>query len=260
MSPPAATVLQLPLWIDLLAVVGGALAGALFAVREKLDLIGVLAIAVVMGLGGGIVRDILLSVQPVALTNVWYLPTAIASAFVGFLFATIFRRFGRSFGLLNAISLGLFTVVGVEKALLFGLPKTSAVVVGVAAAAGGGVLRDLLSGHPPEIVRQGPWNATAAAGGGTLYCLLAGLGVARGWVEAATIVLTAGLRIASVQRGWETPTPIDITPALSRPLRQNLPMPRPWRRRRADTGGASTEVDVTTEAPSAEPGQDGSHD
>lgn len=60
--------LQVPLWIDLAAVVVGALAGAGVAVRERLDAVGVLLLAVVIGLGGGIVRDLLLGLRPVAVT------------------------------------------------------------------------------------------------------------------------------------------------------------------------------------------------
>jgi uncharacterized membrane protein YeiH len=223
-------VLELPLWIDLTAVVAGALAGAVFAVRERLDVIGVLSIAVVMGLGGGIVRDLLLSVRPVALTNPAYLPTAFAAALVGLVLAPLVRRMTHVFTLLDGISLGLFTVVGVEKGLLFDLPRTSAVVVGVAAACGGSVLRDLLSGHPPEIVRRGPWNATAAAAGAIAYCLLSVAGAPIGWCETVTIVLTTGLRLLSVYRGWETPLPRDLAPSLTRPLRANREALRPWRR------------------------------
>jgi len=88
--------LQVPLWIDLSAVVIGALAGAGVAARERFELIGALLLAVVMGLGGGIVRDLLLGVRPVAVTSRYYL-----------------------------LSVGLFTIVGVERpcstaALCFG--------------------------------------------------------------------------------------------------------------------------------------------
>ncbi len=212
-------ILQLPLWIDLTAVVVGALSGAVFAVRARFDLIGVLAIALVLGLGGGIVRDLLLSIRPVALTSTAYLPTVFAAAAVGFLFASSLHRFRSALVLLDALSLGLFTVVGVEKALLVGLPGASAVLVGVAAATGGGVLRDLLSGRPPEVVRRGPWNAAAALAGSLCFVLIDHLDVVRLWPEAAAIVLTVALRLLSVYRGWETPLAYDLGPALRRGTR-----------------------------------------
>jgi uncharacterized membrane protein YeiH len=85
--------LQVPLWIDLTAVVVGALAGAGIAARERFDLIGALLLAVVMGLGGGIVRDLLLGLRPVAVTSRYYLPTA-AAAVAGFVFTSLLRRWG----------------------------------------------------------------------------------------------------------------------------------------------------------------------
>ena len=71
--------LQLPLWIDLLAIGSGALAGAANALRERFDIIGVLLIAILMGLGGGIIRDLLLGLRPVAVSNQAYLITAVAA-------------------------------------------------------------------------------------------------------------------------------------------------------------------------------------
>jgi Glycine transporter len=132
--------LQVPFWIDLTAVVVGALAGASVAARQRLDAFGALLLAVVMGLGGGIVRDLLLGLRPAAVTSPYYLPTVAAAALAGFLFASLVRRFERTFAVLDAISVGLFTVVGVEKSLLYDLPYVSAIFIGVSAAVGGGLL------------------------------------------------------------------------------------------------------------------------
>jgi uncharacterized membrane protein YeiH len=62
------------------------------------------------------------------------------------------------------MSVGLFTIVGVEKALLYDLPYVSAIFIGVSAAVGGGLLVDPIAGRPVEVIRRGPWNATAALG------------------------------------------------------------------------------------------------
>jgi hypothetical protein len=86
--------LQVPLWIDLAPVVVGALAGAGVAARQRFDVVGALLLAVVMGLGGGIIRDLLLGLRPVAVTSRYYLPTVAAAALAGFLFTSLMRRFG----------------------------------------------------------------------------------------------------------------------------------------------------------------------
>jgi uncharacterized membrane protein YeiH len=154
--------LQMPLWIDLTSVVIAALAGAAVAVEERLDLVGGILLAVIMGLGGGIIRDLLLGLRPVAVTNHYYLPTVTVAALAGYLFASLLRRFGTPFIVLDAMATSLFTVAGVEKALLYDLPYVSAIFIGVAAGVGGGLFVDLVAGHPVGVVRRGPRNATPA--------------------------------------------------------------------------------------------------
>jgi uncharacterized membrane protein YeiH len=201
--------LQVPLWIDLTAVVVGALAGAGVAVRERFDVIGGLLLAVVMGLGGGIVRDLLLGLRPVAVTSRYYLPT-VAAALAGFLLAGLVRRFGTMFVVLDALSVGLFTVVGVEKALLYDLPYASAIFIGVAAAVGGGLLVDLIAGRPVEVAHRGPWNATAALAGASAYAATAALGAPTGVSQATRFAVVVAMRLASLRWGLQNPQPADL--------------------------------------------------
>lgn len=207
--------LQLPLWIDLAAVVVGALAGAGVAVRERFDLVGGLTLAVVMGLGGGILRDILLGLRPVAVTNPAYLPTVAAVALSGYLFTHTLQvtvaRLTPVLVLLETFSIGLFTIVGVEKALLYRLPYPASIFIGVCAAVGGGLLVDVISGRPVQIVRSGPWNASAALAGGCVYAVTAFLGAPTGVSEVATFLVVVGMRLASLRWGLQTPVPQDLS-------------------------------------------------
>jgi uncharacterized membrane protein YeiH len=212
--------LQVPLWIDLAAVVVGALAGAGVAVRERFDIVGVLLLAVVMGLGGGIIRDLLLGLRPVAVTNRYYLPTVAVAALAGFLFTSLMRRFGTTIVVLDALSVGLFTIVGVEKALLYDLPYISAIFIGVAAAVGGGLLVDLISGRPVGVVHRGPWNATAALVGGSVYAATAALGTPTGVSQAAAFIVVVAMRLASLRWGLQTPLPTDLGQKLTPRRRQ----------------------------------------
>ncbi len=207
--------LQVPLWIDLTAVVVGALAGAAIAARERFDIVGALLLAVVMGLGGGIIRDLLLGLRPVAVTSRYYLPTAAAAAVAGYLFSSLVRRFGGIFVVLEAMSVGLFTVVGVEKALLYDLPYVSAIFVGVSAAVGGGVLVDLIAQRPVEVVHRGPWNATAALVGASVYAASAAAGAATGVSQDVTFAVVVGMRLAALRWGLHTPVPADVSHKLT---------------------------------------------
>ena len=202
--------LQVPLWIDLTAVVVGALAGASVAARQQMDAFGALLLAVIMGLGGGIVRDLLLGLRPIAVTNRYYLPTVAAAALAGFLFASLVRRFERTFALLDAMSVGLFTIVGVEKALLYDLPYVSAIFIGVAAAVGGGLLVDLVAGRPVEVIHRGPWNATAALVGASGYAAAAAADTPTGVSQAIGFLLVVMMRLAALRWGLRNPLPADV--------------------------------------------------
>ncbi|HEY3436178.1 MAG TPA: TRIC cation channel family protein [Actinotalea sp.] len=222
--------LQLPLAVDLTAVVVGALAGASVAVRDRLDVVGGLLLAVAMGLGGGIIRDVLLGQLPVALSSHAYLPTVAVAAISGLVFASLLHRLGRVVAVLDAFALALFTVVGVEKALLANLPAGSAVFVGVSAAVGGGIIVDLLAGRPVAVVRRGPWNATAALVGASVYLLSSSLGVPSRVCEAIGFVVIAGMRIVSLRWGVQNPESVDVIAAI--PVRRRGD-PRPPPRRPA---------------------------
>lgn len=206
--------LQLPLWIDLVAVGVGALAGAAVAVREDLDVVGGLLLAVAMGTGGGIVRDVLLGIAPVALTSNAYLPTAALTALIGFFFATLLQRVGGLILVLDALSIGMFTIVGVEKALLHGTTHPAAVFVGVCAAIAGGMLTDAILGRPAAVAHRGPWNATASIAGAAVYVVTDLLGAPTPVSEAVAFVVVVAMRLAAVRWGLRNPGPLDLTRGL----------------------------------------------
>ena len=207
--------LHVPLWIDLAAVVVGALAGAAIAAREELDVFGALLLAVVMGLGGGIVRDLLLGVRPVAVTSPYYLPTVAVAALVGLLFNSLMRRLRAIFVVLEALSDGLFTIVGVGKALYYNLPYVSAIFVGVCAAVGGGILADLLAGRPAAVIKRGPWNATAALVGAGVYVTADALHVGIGVSQAVAFLVVVAMRLSSLRWDLQTPFPPDVAQRLN---------------------------------------------
>jgi uncharacterized membrane protein YeiH len=203
-----------PLWMELTAIVAGALAGAVFGASRGLDAVGIGAMAVVGGLGGGVLRDILLGTRPLALGNPAYLYTVIAAGLVGMFFGSLVDRLRFLVAGVDAIALGLFTTVGVSRALLFDLPPVSAIMLGVVTGIGGGLLRDVLVGDsPPHAFRRDAPYASAALAGASLY---AGLVI---WTEIpddlialASMALVVLIRAIGVWRGWVTPGSVDLTP------------------------------------------------
>ncbi|HEX2073319.1 MAG TPA: TRIC cation channel family protein [Geodermatophilus sp.] len=208
----AAETLRVPPAVDLAAIVVGALTGGLLAAREGFAVSGVLLLAVTGGLGGGLIRDVLLAAgPPVALTNPAYLPTVAVTAAVTFFFSGWLSRLTGLLVVLDAVTLGFFTVIGAQKAQLAGMPSASVVFIGTLTAVGGAVLRDMLLAQRADIVEPGPYNAVAALiGAGALTVLAGPLGLEPIPVAAVVIVLVAALRVLSVWRGWEAPVAVDL--------------------------------------------------
>jgi uncharacterized membrane protein YeiH len=208
----AADALRVPAAVDLAAIVIGALTGGLLAAREGFAVSGVLLLAVSGGLGGGLIRDILLGdLPPVALTNKAYLPTVAITAGVTFYFSGWLSRLTGLLVVLDAVTLGFFTVIGAQKAQLVGLPSASVVFIGTLSAGGGAVIRDVLLAQRADIVQPGPYNAVAALIGAAALTVLAGpVGLDPLPVAAIVIVLVAALRVLSVWRGWEAPVAVDL--------------------------------------------------
>jgi uncharacterized membrane protein YeiH len=204
--------LRVPAAIDLAAIIVGALTGGLLAAREGFAVSGVLLLAVSGGLGGGLIRDVLLAHgPPVALTNPAYLPAVAITAAVTFFFSGWLSRLTGLLVVLDAATLGLFTVIGAQKAQLAGLPSASVVFIGTLTAVGGAVIRDVLLAQRADIVQPGPYNAVAALIGAAALTVLAGpLDLAPLAVAAVVIVLVTGLRLLSVWRGWEAPVAVDL--------------------------------------------------
>jgi uncharacterized membrane protein YeiH len=208
----AADALRIPAAVDLAAIVVGALTGGLLAAREGFAVSGVLLLAVSGGLGGGLIRDVLLAEgPPVALTNEAYLPTVAITAAVTFFFSGWLSRLTVLLVVLDAVTLGFFTVIGAQKAELAGLPSASVVFVGTVTAVGGALIRDVLLAQRAEIVQPGPYNAVAALIGASVLTVLAGpLALDPLPVAATVIALVALLRVLSVWRGWEAPVAVDL--------------------------------------------------
>jgi uncharacterized membrane protein YeiH len=211
-------IVKLPLYLDLAAVFLGGLSGSLHAVRRGFAVTGLVALAIAAGLGGGILRDILLqNGPPVALTDPWYLPTVLVAAGIGFFFGSVVNRFTKPLILMDAVWLGLYAVVGAQKALGLGFSGFSAILVGAITATGGSVLMDVLAGDQPELVRPGPIGHFGAVIGAVLYVVM------HKWLDVAslvsmivTVVVVFAVRVAALRFGIQVPTALDLPRTINR--------------------------------------------
>ena len=143
------------------------ISGGLAAVRARLDLLGVVVLATVVALAGGVTRDLLIGTPPATVRDWRYLAAGVAGL-VCFFAGSALERFERSVMLFDAVGLSLFAVTGATKALQFGLGPAQAVLLGTVTGVGGGMLRDLLLGEIPTVLREGLYAVPAMLGAAVL--------------------------------------------------------------------------------------------
>lgn len=193
--------------LDLTGVAVFAVSGAIAAGRRGMDVIGVIALAVVTAIGGGTIRDVLLNRHPIFwLADPAYLIVIVASALITVSYAR-WRPAPRGTLLIaDALGLALFSVIGAQIAEASGLPAVSGVLLGTVTGTAGGVVRDVLSAEVPLLFRGGNIYASAAIAGTTAYFLLEQLGVPRGTASSAAMLVIAALRFAAIWLGLKLPT------------------------------------------------------
>jgi uncharacterized membrane protein YeiH len=140
------------------------LSGGMAGVRARLDLFGVVVLAVVVGLAGGVTRDLLIGVPPTTFRDWRYLAVAGGAGLVTFLAHPLLSRIGRPIDVLDAAGLAVFCVTGASTALDHGLAAASAVILGAITGIGGGILRDILVGQIPTVLREGLYAIPALIG------------------------------------------------------------------------------------------------
>ena len=194
--------------LELLGVFGVGLPGALAAARKQLDALSLLILAAAAGLGGGILRDVLIGAVPPVGVSDWRLLTAAAAAgVVTFFFHHRVARIERAVLYLDAAGLGLFAVAGTLKALQLGTSPLTAVIVGVLTGVGGGVIRDLLAGEPPRLFAEREWYATPAILGAAAFAAAWTADVQGPLVTWGSVLVVVALRLLALHRSWEMPAP-----------------------------------------------------
>jgi uncharacterized membrane protein YeiH len=205
--------LGLPAWTQLAAVGVGAVSGAVYAAKRGFDAVGVLVLAVAEGLGGLLLRDTLLQTgTSVALLDGRYLLVAAVAAVVGFFFAGLVDRLEGVILVLDAVALGFFCTVGADSALGISLSPIAAVFIGTVTAVGGLVLRDLLAGDAPRVLRPGVFTAAAAFFGALAFVLLQTLtSIPSGQAQILAMVVVFAVRLLAVRLEWRTRAASEIS-------------------------------------------------
>jgi uncharacterized membrane protein YeiH len=191
--------------LDLAGTFVFAISGTATAADKKFDLFGAFVIALVTAVGGGTLRDVLIgSAPPAWMRDMNYLLVVGLAVPTSWFFRNTIRKLRHTLFLFDAIGIGLFTILGLQKTLAAGLSPVVAVMMGTFSAVFGGVLRDVLCNETPLIFRKEIY-ATACIAGGVLYLLLDRLGLEYHVNVAATVAFIIGVRVLAVKRGWGLP-------------------------------------------------------
>jgi uncharacterized membrane protein YeiH len=194
--------------IELSGVFVGALSGGLAAVRKQFDIFGVLVLAWAAGLGGGLLRDLLIgATPPVGISDWRFISVACLAGVVMYFFNPRLERARRMILVLDAGALALFAVSGTLKALELGLNGVAAVSAGIITGIGGGVLRDLLIGEVPVVLHERQLYAVPAVVGAALTAVLWATGVLTVLTALASVLVVFALRVAALRFRLQAPGP-----------------------------------------------------
>jgi len=191
--------------LDLLGTFVFALSGGAAGVRRQLDMFGLFVVSFAAGNLGGVIRDLLIgSIPPAAIQDWRYAAVSLLAGVAAFLWYPAIRKRHRHILVLDAAGLALFAVSGTQKALDFGMNPLTAPLLGMLTGIGGGIVRDLLVGEVPWVLRSELYAVAALAGAlvivaGHLLSLPATLATAVG------AALCFGLRLLAIRRGWTLP-------------------------------------------------------
>lgn len=194
-------------YFDLLAVLLFSISGSLAAIQKKFDFIGVFIVAFFSSVGGGLIRDAIFiqGGPPLVVTSSNYLLVILIGFAVSMFFYRSLSKMVMTMKLVDAISLGMYSVVGASAALRAELVPIAAVLVGMFNAVGAGLIRDVLIGETPIIFKPGRFYAGAAIVGSSLFTLLYGaLSIDETLAALIAIVSTFLVRVLSVRFDWRT--------------------------------------------------------
>jgi len=192
--------------LDLAGTFAFAISGAMLAVQKKMDIFGVLVLAFVTAVTGGIVRDLVIGAVPPDAFRDWHmLALAAIAGLLCFFGAPILERFSYPVQLFDAAGLGIFAVSGTQKALQFGIDPVMAGALGVITGIGGGVLRDVLAARAPTVLHTDVY-AVAAIAAVVVVLAAHAFGVQITVVTFPAVGLCFFLRVMAIYRGWSLPS------------------------------------------------------
>lgn len=190
---------------DFIGTFAFAISGVRLAARKHFDLFGAYVVGFVTAVGGGTIRDLCLGMTPFWMQDISYAVITALALLVTIAFRRWIVRLDYTFFMFDAIGLGLFTVVGLEKTLMAGFPMWVALIMGCITGAAGGMLRDIFINEIPLIFRKDIY-AMACFGGGLIYWICARLGAPSPVPQIVAALSVILIRVVCVHFGISLPS------------------------------------------------------
>lgn len=200
----SANLFRLVQFFDILAAVVFAVSGALVASRKGMDVMGFIWLAVITGVGGGTVRDLILNVPVFWVQNPIHVSACLVTAVLMHFVAPLVESRYRTLLWFDAFGLALVTIAGTVKASDVGAPALVAIAMGAVTGTVGGMIRDTL-GHVPSVLLGHEIYVTASVAGACAYVGLTALGFDRLTAMVAGFLVTFGARGLAIRYGWSLP-------------------------------------------------------
>jgi uncharacterized membrane protein YeiH len=200
---------QIPIELDYLAIFAWALSGAILGLKRRLDLIGVLVIATVSSVGGGLIRDgMMLQRTPPVLTETFYLPLIVMASMLAIVFKEWIRTSAtvdRMVSAIDAVATPAFAVIGMELALRANIHMPGVLLVGCISGMGGGLIRDIMLGEVPEVLKPGHYLVIPLIGACTFFLVFTrALGADPTPIAWVTVLVFFVFRVLTLRFGWQT--------------------------------------------------------
>lgn len=193
-------------YLDLIGTLVFAISGAIAASAKKLDLFGAAFIAFVTAVGGGTLRDLLIGETPVGwMREPTYLIIILIGVALTYLFQKQLLKLRKTLFLFDTIGIGVFTILGMKKALLIDIDPMVAIMMAMFSAVMGGVIRDILINEIPLIFRKEIY-ATACIAGATVFYFLQKTPITFEWNALISILVIIGIRIWAIRKNIGLPT------------------------------------------------------
>lgn len=205
-------------WFNIIGTVAFVVSGAIIAMEEEYDILGVIVLGMATAFGGGILRNILLGIP---LTSFWNQGTlftiALVTMLIVFILPNQYLRYWNRWGMFfDAVGLSAFAIQGAMYATKMNYPLSATIVAAVLTGIGGGIIRDVLAGRKPLVFKEEIY---------AVWAMAAGIAVGLKWATTVTELYSLFMaivlcRMISVYRGWKLPRrslrPVPVRPANNR--------------------------------------------